>query len=63
VFLVGGGGDVENLKPYVSYIRYGRHVVKVTADKDKGRKAYELVWSTKWPGPRRAGPENIMTKG
>ncbi len=38
------------------------HHIKITADRQRGRPARDLQWTTKPPPTRRRGPEDIMTK-
>ena len=42
---------------------FSRTTVKITADRKRGRPPKEVQWTTKTPGTRRRGPEDIMTKG
>jgi hypothetical protein len=41
---------------------YFRHKIRITADKKRGRPSRELIWTTKAPGTRKRGPEDIMSK-
>ena len=38
-------------------------MIKITADRRRGSPAREVVWTTQRPVPRKAAPEDIMSKG